>query len=174
MNFFPMLRLIAVAAVATVLLGCDEEDTSIPAAHELTRDAIGHYCNMIVADHLGPKGQIILKSQDAPLWFSSARDALAFTMLPGEAKDVAAIYVSDMARASWDSPEHGTWMDARAALYVIESSRAGGMGAAEAVPFSDQAMADAFALEYGGRVVSFEAVPEEFVLGGIDVPATDP
>ncbi len=156
-------------ALAT-LAGCGEDEAAKPTAQVLTRDAVGYYCNMIVADHLGPKGQIYLESQDDPLWFSSARDAIAFTMLPGEAKDIAAIYVNDMALASWESPEPGTWMDARAAWYVIDSARVGGMGAPEAVPFSIKTSAEAFAKEYGGRVLAFEHVPEDFILGGVEVP----
>jgi copper chaperone NosL len=162
---------VGLAMVSALLVGCDE-DTVVPSPQALTRDAIGHYCNMIVADHLGPKGQIILKSHADPLWFSSARDAIAFTMLPGEAKDIAAIYVTDMARANWDSPEPDTWIEARAAWYVIDSTRVGGMGAPEAVPFSTKGTADAFAFDYGGTVVAFENVPEDFVLGGVDVSAT--
>lgn len=151
------------------LAGCgDDEEAAKPTAHELTRDAIGHYCNMIVADHLGPKGQIFLKSEQEPVWFSSVRDTIAFTMLPEEPKDIAAIYVNDMGKASWDSPEPGTWIDAREAWYVIESDRVGGMGAPEAVPFSEQTAAEAFAAQHGGRVMAFADMPEDFILGGVE------
>ena len=157
----------ALLAAAVIASGCGDDDgTARPAARELTRDAIGHYCNMIVADHRGPKGQIFLKSREQPIWFSSVRDTIAFTMLPEEPKDIAAIYVNDIGRASWDAPEPDTWIDAREARYVIESNRAGGMGAPEAVPFSDPASAEAFADSYGGRVVAFADLPEALILGG--------
>ena len=72
---------------------------------------------MNVLEHPGPKGQIILASRDEPVWFSSARDAFSFTMLPEEPKDIRAIYVSDMAKApSWDKPGQTNWVDARQAL----------------------------------------------------------
>lgn len=162
----PVLLLLG---VLLPLAGCgDDEEAAKPAAQELTREAIGHYCNMIVADHLGPKGQILLKDRDEPVWFSSVRDTIAFTMLPEEPKDIAAIYVNDMAKASWDSPEPGTWIDARETWYVIESDRVGGMGAPEAVPFSEQAAAEAFAAQHGGRVMAFADVPEDFILGGVE------
>lgn len=148
-----------------VLPGC-EDDPPPPEPRELTREAVGHYCNMIVADHLGPKGQIFLRSRDEPIWFSSVRDTVAFTMLPEEPKDIAAIYVTDNARADWDAPGPGTWIDAREAWYVVGSGRVGGMGAPEAVPFSDRAAADAFALSHGGRAVAFTEIPESFILGG--------
>ena len=65
-------------------------------------------------------------------------------------------------------PEPGTWIDARGAWYAIESGQAGGMGAPEAVPFSDRAAAEAFTAAFGGRVVAFDDIPEGFILGGVD------
>ena len=96
--------------------------------------AIGYYCKMIVQDHQGPKGQIFLSGSAEPIWFSSVRDTLAFTRLPEEPKNVAAIYVSDMGRASWTSPEAGTWIAAEQAWCVIGSERQGGMGAPRPCP----------------------------------------
>ena len=110
-----------------------ETGLGLVAAQELSREAIGHYCNMIVADHLSPKGQKYVADSDQPVWFSSVRDTIAFTLLPEEPKNIAAIYVNDMGRASWESPEPETWIEARSAWYVIESSRRGGMGAPEPV-----------------------------------------
>lgn len=161
---------IVLAILLPMAVGCGEEETATPEAQNITRDAVGYFCNMIVADHLGPKGQVFLKSRPDPLWFSSVRDAIAFTLLPGEPKDVAAVYVSDMARASWDVPEPDTWIDARAAWYVIDSLRMGGMGAPEAVPFSDQAAAQGFAVEFGGAVMAFDDIPDGFILGGVETP----
>ena len=167
----PVSRLLIVlAAVVPTAMGCDDDEATRPEARELTRDATGHYCNMIVADHHGPKGQVFLESRDEPLWFSSVRDAIAFTMLPDEPKNITAIYVNDMSRANWNVPEPGTWIDARAAWYVIDSTRLGGMGAPEAAPFSDEASAKAFAAAFGGRVMAFKDVPADFILGGVDTP----
>ena len=159
--------LIAVFA-ALLLSACGEDDQRLaaqaPAPKALTRDAIGYYCNMIVADHLGPKGQVLISGRDQPLWFASARDTIVFTLLPGEPKNIAAVYVSDMGRASWDHPEAGTWTDARKAWYVIGSNRVGGMGAPEAVPFAAKADAESFADQYGGQAVAFADVPRDYVL----------
>jgi copper chaperone NosL len=120
---------------------------------------------MNVLEHAGPKGQIILASRTDPIWFSSARDAIAFTMLPEEPKDIRAIYVSDMAKApSWEDPGANNWIDARQALFVIGSRVKGGMGAPETVPFSSRAAADKFAGENGGQVVTFDDVPRDYVL----------
>jgi copper chaperone NosL len=121
---------------------------------------------MNVLEHTGPKGQIILASRKEPVWFSSARDALSFTMLPEEPKDISAIYVSDMAKApDWNEPGEKNWIDAKQAFFVIGSSMKGGMGAEEAVPFSERSAAEKFAAEKGGQVVAFAKVPRDYVLG---------
>src|SRR5690606_34003818 len=137
----------AAFAVLFVLTGCSSEEKTLPLEpFALNESAIGHYCGMNVLEHPGPKGQIILGQIPEPIWFSSARDAVAFTMLPEEPKNIAAIYVSDMAKApSWDEPGAGNWVDARQAFYVIGSSLRGGMGAEETVPFSTEAAARQFA-----------------------------
>jgi copper chaperone NosL len=162
------LTLLAILAGTLALAECNEQKTAAlpPPAFELTASAIGHYCGMNVLEHSGPKGQIILASREEPVWFSSARDALSFTILPEEPKDIRAIYVSDMTKApSWEKPGATNWIDARQATFVIGSRMKGGMGADEAVPFSDKAAAEKFAQENGGRVVAFVDVPTNYVLG---------
>ncbi|KAB0266827.1 nitrous oxide reductase accessory protein NosL [Microvirga brassicacearum] len=154
---------------ALALAGCNDrkEAAAPPPAHELTATAIGHYCGMNVIEHSGPKGQILLASRKDPVWFSSARDTLSFTMLPEEPKDIRAIYVSDMGKAeTWEKPGANNWIDARQALFVIESRMKGGMGADELVPFSERNAAETFVSRNGGRVVSFAEVPKDYVLGG--------
>lgn len=154
-----------IIVLALLFSSCGEEQSQSPATpHKLTSDAMGHYCGMTLAEHDGPKGQIILTSRSEPVWFSSARDAVSFTMLAEEAKDIRAIYVTDMAKApSWNAPGEN-WVDAQQAFFVIGSSKQGGMGAPETVPFSDRAAADKFAGQYGGKVVTFTEVPRDYVL----------
>ena len=171
----PAIRYAALA-VLILLPACGEERSAeIPEPRELTRAAVGHYCNMIVEDHPGPKGQIFLSDRADPIWFSSVRDTFAFTLLPEEAKNIAAIYVNDMGRASWAAPEAGTWIDAKTAWYVIGSGRRGGMGAPETVPFAARSAAESFVAEHGGTVVAFADVPADAVLGEVrdsEDPAT--
>ncbi|MEW6149307.1 MAG: nitrous oxide reductase accessory protein NosL [Bradyrhizobium sp.] len=148
------------------LAACNEKQTAkIPPPHQMTAEDIGHYCGMNVLEHPGPKGHIFAASLIQPVWFSSARDTLAFTMLPDEPKDIQAIYVSDMGKAAnWDAPGSDNWVEARKALFVIESRVKSGMGGDEAVPFSDRAAAEKFAGENGGRIVGFDEVPRDYVL----------
>jgi copper chaperone NosL len=121
---------------------------------------------MNVLEHPGPKGQIFAASLIEPVWFSSVRDTIAFTMLPDEPKDIQAIYVSDMGKAtSWDKPGADNWVEAHKAQFVIDSGVKGGMGAHEVVPFSDRSAAEKFVAENGGRIVAFADVPRDYVLG---------
>ena len=165
-------RFILLALAAGLLAACDAEpEAAAPAAPvEVTAEATGRYCGMLLADHEGPKGQIHLAGRDEPIWFSSVRDTIAFTRLPEEPKNIAAIYVNDMGVArNWRQPEPGTWTEAREAWFVIASSRRGGMGAPEAVPFSDKAAAEAFRIAHGGQVVRFDDIREDYVLGPVEL-----
>lgn len=158
----------AICLVALLLAACSEKPSpdDVPQPSVLTADAVGHFCGMIVAYHKGPKGQVFVTGRDTPLWFTSVRDTLAYTMLPEETAEARAIYVTDMASApDWDSPQNGSWIPAQQALYVVGSSRRGGMGAQEVVPFSQREAAQAFADQYGGNVVAFANIPRDYVLG---------
>jgi copper chaperone NosL len=167
-----MRRVAVVCALlaSIALAGCGERQVgAIPPPHEMTAEAIGHYCGMNLLEHGGPKGQILVATLIEPVWFSSARDTLAFTMLPDEPKDIEAIYVSDMGKApSWDRPGADNWVEARKALFVIGSRIKGGMGGDEAVPFSDRSAAEKFAADSGGRIVTFAEVPRDYILGSHD------
>ena len=100
--------------VALVLAGCnrDGSDSVMPPPVALNSDAMGVFCGMNVLEHPGPKGQIITASRIDPYWFTSVRDAVAFTLMPDQPRDIRAIYVSDMARApSWEEPGTSGWAD---------------------------------------------------------------
>jgi copper chaperone NosL len=161
------MRLLAIAcALLLALAGCNEKHAAkIPPPHRMTAEDIGHYCGMNVLEHPGPKGHIFAASLMEPVWFSSVRDTIAFTMLPDEPKDIQAIYVSDMGKApDWAKPGADNWIEARKALFVIESRVKSGMGGDEAVPFSERTAAEKFAGENGGRIVGFDEVPRDYVL----------
>jgi len=164
------MRHLALAFTLLIALaGCQKEAAKLPLPQRMTAEATGHYCGMNLLEHPGPKGQIFAASLIEPVWFSSVRDTIAFTMLPDEPKDIQAIYVSDMAKASsWDKPGADNWVEARKALFVIGSRLKGGMGGDEAVPFSDRGAAEKFATENGGHIVTFDEVPRDYVLASGD------
>mgnify|MGYP000091146525 CR=1 FL=1 len=148
-----------------LIAACEKnQPVEMPAAQTLSREANGYYCLMTVINHNGPKGQIILTDKQQALWFTSVRDTIAFTLSPEEPKNIAAIYVNDMTDANWDNPGVDNWIDARMAWYVLGSKRSGGMGAAEAVPFSTKEQPEAFSTQQGGPVYAFPSIPPEYIL----------
>ena len=158
---------IAFVVAAVLLTACSEKDIlETPEPQSLTREAVGYFCGMIVADHEGPKGQVILRDKTDALWFSSVRDALAYTRLPEEVDPVAAIYVSDISRAvSWEHPGAEAWVEIHDAVYVVGSTRKGGMGAPEVAPFSDRSDANLFVERFGGQILTLDEVPDDALLG---------
>lgn len=171
------LKWAATGLAMLMLAACDKAAPPAPppAPAEVSDQATGHYCGMLLAEHEGPKGQIHLASRSGPIWFSSVRDTVAFLRLPEEAKDVVAVYVNDMGRAQrWDQPEAGTWVEARAAWFVVGSSRRGGMGANEAVPFATAPAAESFRARYGGQLVRLDDIPDAYVLGPVDLTSSMP
>ena len=162
-------RMLLLALLVGVgLSGCGEEGrvAGLPPPQEPGAGAVGYYCGMAVAEHPGPKGQVFLAGHTDPLWFSSVRDTLAFSILPGEPRRVAALYVNDMSRsADGRSPAPGAWVLARDAVFVAGGAAIGGMGAQEVMPFADRAAAERFRAANGGDIYRFGEVPEQFVLG---------
>lgn len=171
-----MRRLAIIVALALAVGGCfDEEAAEKPGPVTMSADAVGYYCQMNVLEHEGPRAQIHIVGQTAPLWFSQIRDAVAFTRLPEETAEITAIYVNDMGRAkSWEDPGADNWVDADLAYFVIGSSRTGGMGAPEAVPFGTEDDARAFIATNGGKVVRFAEIPDDYVLSPVDTAAAGP
>ena len=93
---------------------------------------------------------------------------------PEEPKRITGFYVNDAATiGDWNTPDMGTWIGAENATYVIGSSRRGGMGAAEAVPFQDGKAAEQFASQFGGRIVSLAEIPRDYILGDAGIDNSD-
>lgn len=153
-----------------ILAACKEDVATLPTPVEMTEEALGYYCQMALVEHEGPKGQAHLDGMPAPIFFSQVRDTIAYLHMPEQSHAVQVAYVQDMSGATWDAP--GAWMPAREALYVAGSDAVGGMGAAEFVPFSDKIAAEAFVRERGGRIMEFDEIRAEDVLGD-SAPAQD-
>lgn len=150
--------------------GCDEAGGEIPLPFAVHDDAIGHYCQMLVHHHSGPKGQIHLSESEEPLWFVQVRDAIAYIKLEERSSDVLAFYVNDMAVApSWHDTGAENWINADDAWFVVGADVVGGMGAPEVVPFALLEKAESFTAERGGEVKRLQEVATADVLAPIDV-----
>ncbi|AKI01956.1 putative lipoprotein involved in nitrous oxide reduction [Hoeflea sp. IMCC20628] len=174
-----LMKLAATAVVAITVSACSEQEAKIevPQPVALTEESVGHYCNMTILEHTGPKAQIHLANNPNPIWFSQVRDGIAFLRSPEEHYETTAVYVNDMGKASqWDFPGDDTWIDAQQAWFVIESRKTGGMGTPEVIPFGSEQSASAFVGENGGMVVRLAGIPDAYVLGpvGLDQQSNNP
>lgn len=181
----PLVRaaMICVAPLlaALMLVACGKSPgdggSTVPPPQALSAEAVGHYCGMNLTEHVGPKGQILLRDWPLPVWFSTIREVFTYTRLPEEPKAILAIYVQDMGQADASgNPPDDAWIDARSAHFLIESRAVGGMGAPDALPFARRDDALAFAARNGGRIVSFQDMPEDYLLrtGTSDAPRGGP
>ena len=169
-----MTRLIALALVALMLSGCKEELAERPSPVTMTAEAVGHYCQMDLLEHPGPKAQVHLAGLPDPLFFSQVRDAIAYQRMPEQSHAIAAIYVSDMGAApSWEAPGADNWIAAETAVYVVGATVAGGMGAPELIPFADRTAAEDFVARNGGEILSLLSVPDETVLAPVEFRLDD-
>lgn len=152
--------------LALPLMACRQDETASLPPQTMTAEAVGRYCGMNLIEHEGPKGQVVLSKEMGAYWFSSARDTVAFSMMPDEIKDYGGLYVSDMAKAAtWADPGPDNWIDAKAAFYVVGADVEAAMGGAEIVPFGSRASAEAFARDKGGAVQTFAELTPDEVLG---------
>lgn len=154
-----------------LLAGCKEEMQDISAV-PLTESAVGHYCQMDLFEHPGPKAQVHLEGLPGmPLFFSQVRDAVAYARLPEQDGVILAIYVNDMgaAGASWEAPGATNWIALESAHFVVGSGAEGGMGAPELVPFADAAAAAAFAADKGGAVMALAEIPDSEVIAPVEL-----
>ncbi|MCR9138277.1 MAG: nitrous oxide reductase accessory protein NosL [Alphaproteobacteria bacterium] len=164
--------LIVLGASLALAAGCTQDTSQAekPEAIALTEEAAGHYCQMVILEHDGPKAQAHLAGLPEPLWFSQVRDGIAYLKSPEQSAELLVLYVNDMGEAkSWSDPGQDNWIDAQTAYFVVGSDAIGGMGAPELAPFSDQEKAEAFAGRRGGKVLRLEDIPAETVLSPVEL-----
>ena len=152
---------------ALALAACQEEVAQNTDPVALTPETLGHFCQMNLLEHEGPKGQVHLDGlPGAPLFFSQVSDMVTYLRLPEQSNVVLAIHVSDMGAegATWEQPGAANWTDATTATYVVGANVIGGMGAPELVPFADPAEAEAFAALHGGALMDLQSIPDSAII----------
>lgn len=162
---------LAMLAPLIFLSACSGDVTQAekPMAIALTEEAAGHYCQMVILEHEGPKAQLHLAGMLAPLWFSQVRDGIAYLKSPEQSAEILVLYVNDMGAAiSWAEPGRENWIDAASAYFVVGSDAVGGMGAPELAPFADMEKAEDFATQRGGEVLRLAEISAETVLSPVE------
>ncbi len=163
---------VTILACLPVLAACNEDiaQAELPVAIPMTAEAVGHYCQMDILEHDGPKAQVHLAHLREPLWFSQVRDGIAYLKSPEQDGEVRILYVNDMGTAkSWSEPGEASWIDATEAYFVVGSNAIGGMGAPEIVPFARLEKAQDFASSRGGAIKRLGDVSADDVLSPIEL-----
>ncbi len=122
-----------------------------------------HLCGMLITNFDGPKGEVFRKEQgDKVFKFCSTRDMFSYYLDPENTRNVSQMMVHDMSKMPWgsDSIDDKHFIDAKAAWYVTGSEKTGAMGKTLA-SFSLQTDAQAFADEFGGKVLNFKDVNQD-------------
>ncbi len=162
-RLFPLYRSLALVAVlGWALVGCDPSREAKPLTPvEIDAHTTCELDGMLLADYPGPKAQIRYAGQDTPVFFCDTVEMFHTLLLPEQVKLVQAVFVQDMAQADWDQPR-GHWMDAKTGIYVLGSKRHGSMGPTIAA-FAQEADAQAFAKQWGGKVLRYAEVTPDMV-----------
>lgn len=116
-----------------------------------------HLCGMMIAGFAGPKGEVFEKGHQHARKFCSTRDMFSYYLQPENKRQAAQLFVHDMTQVPWDEPSDQQFIDAKSAWFVKGSSKRGAMGATLA-SFKDQAAAETFAAEFGGKVMTFDQI----------------
>ena len=166
-----MKHALLLTCAALALAACREDSTAaLPEPVTMTEEAVGHFCQMEMLEHPGPKAQVFLDGLPYPLFFSQVRDAIAYDRMPEQSHMITVIYVSDMgwSGASWDNPGADNWILASAAYYVVGSDMVGGMETPELVPFATSEAAQDFINRHGGEMRRLDAISDGIVLAPVE------
>ncbi|WP_114324821.1 nitrous oxide reductase accessory protein NosL [Candidatus Colwellia aromaticivorans] len=161
MKPYKLLAIITVLTIAvTSLMSCSdnaEQEQMLHKAVAMESADECHLCGMLITRFDGPKGEVFRKeTADKVFKFCSTRDMFSYYLDPENKRNVAQMLVHDMSKMPWgsDSIDDKYFIDAKTAWYVAGSEKTGAMGETLA-SFSQQHDAQAFAKEFGGKVLSF-------------------
>ncbi len=161
-----MLKTIAVIFFTVTLTACSENSTQQDTLHKavaMENSDTCHLCGMLITPFDGPKGEIFRKEQgDKVFKFCSTRDMFSYYLDPENQRNVSQVLVHDMSKMPWgsDSIDDKHFIDAKKAWFVTGSEKTGAMGKTLA-SFSLETDAQAFAIAFGGKVLSFSEVNQE-------------
>ncbi|MCV2370605.1 nitrous oxide reductase accessory protein NosL [Roseateles oligotrophus] len=154
--------LLFAAATAIALGGCGRQDEAKPlVALEIDPRTTCDLDGMLLADYPGPKAQIHFVGVAAPMFFCDTVELFNTLLRPEQVRAIAGVFVQDMGKADWEQPR-GHWIDAKTGIYVLGSKRHGSMGPTIA-SFAQEAEAQAFAKQWGGRVLRYAEIKPEMV-----------
>jgi copper chaperone NosL len=149
-----------------LLFACGQ-NTSEPAvvvAQAIDEHDRCHMCGMMIKKYPGPKGQVHLKGLLVTPKFCSTRDMFNFALQSENQRQVTDLFVHDMAKTDWQSPQDSAFIDAKTAWYVYGASQKAVMGPAVA-SFGTKDVAVKYAQELGGIVLSYDQIDTQLLAG---------
>lgn len=155
-------RAVAGLLVCLLLAACDKpiQATYNDAASAFHPSDECHVCGMIIDEFPGPKGEVVEPAGVKK--FCSTAEMLGWWLQPENHHGNARLYVHDMGRSSWESPDDSHLIDAKNAFYVIGTQLKGSMGVVLA-SFSQQQAAEQLAADKGGRVLRFYEIDRKLL-----------
>ena len=120
--FRALPRLAAVLLACGLLTACGQSVDSKVAPTEIGKDTYCALDGMLLGDYPGPKAQIHFAGQPEPEFFCDTMEMFSIYLKPEQARKVAAIYVQDLDKTTWEEPK-GAWIDAKTAFYVVGSKK---------------------------------------------------
>jgi len=160
------ISIILCIVIISALSGCSDKAAQQATIHKAVAMENGdecHLCGMLITRFDGPKGEVFRKEQGETVYkFCSTRDMFSYYLDPENTRNVSQMMVHDMSKMPWgsDSIDDKYLIDAKSAWYVTGSEKKGAMGKTLA-SFSLQSDAEAFAEEFGGKVLSFKDINQD-------------
>ncbi|UZE96723.1 nitrous oxide reductase accessory protein NosL [Alkalimarinus alittae] len=150
------------------ITACSNEDTTqhtknLPVAIESGDEC--HLCGMVISEFPGPKGELFEGRQNSVRKFCSTRDLMSWYLQPENKPNSKDIYVHDMSRSDWNSPNDEHMINAKDAWFVVGSSMKGAMGPTLG-SFAEKAAAEAFVTKHGGTVLGFNEITMDILNTG--------
>lgn len=138
-----------------ILLGACTQDVSHLGAQEPVDDTACVLDGMLLKSFAGPKAQIVY-ADGKPDFFCNVMELFDHIFSLQSKRRVVAMYVQDAGKIDWEHPD-ANWIDAKTAIYVVGSKKAGAMGATFGT-FSTMQSAENFVKAEGGKIVHFDQI----------------
>lgn len=158
------LKIVFLVFAGLLLTACGSDESSLSTKDPVNfeRSDECHVCGMVITKFAGPKGQAFDSRGELAKKFCSTKEMIIWYLQPENTHNVKAIYVHDMTKAPWESPNDEHLISARDAYYVVGSDLKGSMGSTLATFLSVNDAAK-FAKDHGGEVLSFNGLTLELL-----------
>lgn len=154
---FRVASFAALALALGVAAGCHRQESPVAQAFAapLTAADTCAVDGMILMEHPGPKGQVLLPD-GTRRYYCDLKEMFGEWFDPERTPAGSVAFVQAMDGRAW-APHADGWVRAAQARYVLGSPLAGAMGPT-LVPFRAQEAAEAFIARHGGRLVAYQAL----------------